>query len=52
MHEYAIKLDMKSGLTQTHQQDLESEEELYTKSLRDLSAMQELKQLKLDDLKL
>ncbi|CDW71875.1 UNKNOWN [Stylonychia lemnae] len=52
MHEFAIKLDMKEGVTQTQQEELFQEEEKYDKLMKDLSDLQELKQTKKTEYKL
>ena len=52
MHEFAIKLDMREGVTQTQQQELDFEEENYNKLMKDLGDLKELKLTKQADLKL
>eukprot|EP00347_Sterkiella_histriomuscorum_P020655 403336974 len=52
MHEFAIKLDMKQGLTLTQQEELIKEEDTYNKLMKDLSDLHELKQTTQTEFKL
>jgi hypothetical protein len=43
MHEYAIKLELREGVTQTQQEELEYHEEKYNKLMSDLTELKESK---------
>jgi len=43
MHEYAIKLELKEGATQTQQEELEYGEERYNRLMKDLTELKEIK---------
>jgi len=43
MHEYAIKLELREGVTQTQSEELEFHEEKYNKLMSDLTELKETK---------
>jgi len=43
MHEYAVKLELKEGVTQTQTLELQSSEQKYNKLMKDLTDMKALK---------
>ena len=46
MHEYVIKLELKEGITQTQEEDLEIHENQYNRLMSDLTELKELKEQK------
>lgn len=50
MHEYAIKLELREGATQTQQEDLEHNEERYNRLMSDLTELKEIKEQKSKEL--
>lgn len=51
MHEYTIKLELKEGVTQTQQEDLEKEESKYNKLMKDLTDLKDTKMSQLAQLR-
>lgn len=52
MHEYAIKLELKEGVTQTQQEDLDYQEERYNKLMKDHTDLKEIKMNQLSEMHL
>lgn len=49
MHEYVIKLELKEGITQTQEEDLEIHENQYNRLMSDLTELKELKEQKCNE---
>lgn len=50
MHEYAIKLELREGATQTQQEELVFHEEKYNRLMNDLTELKEIKLQKSNEL--
>jgi hypothetical protein len=50
MHEYAVKLELKEGVTQTQQSELQENEAKYNRLMNDLTEMKKLKKQQADEL--
>ena len=52
MHEYAIKLELKEGVSQTQSEELEYHEDRYNRLMNDLTELKEIKMQKSNELTL
>lgn len=50
MHEYAVKLELKEGVTQTQQSELTENEAKYNRLMNDLAEIKRLKKQQADEL--
>jgi hypothetical protein len=50
MHEYAVKLELKEGVTQTQQSELQENEAKYNRLMNDLTEIKKLKKQQADEL--
>lgn len=51
MHEFAVQLDMKEGVTQSQQEEVEQEEDSYKNLMRILTELRETKNSKVYEFK-